>query len=250
MMFQIPIIAVAFHLLNSFALKMIVDSHSANKLITPIVILIGIAVLQELICRSRQWAFNKSQPFIRGEIVSRAYDHVQSNSYKFFQNTQSGSLVSKIKVIVAGYDDLFEYIWYRITNPLFMVVFGVLSLFFINSSLGFLVLICAFIYFTVMVKMSIRLGKLSQKSNDLKHQLLAMIADNISNIFTIFSFASKQRELAKIKKFACGEVVEIDYQKVFIILSLPLWGLYYSVLCFLLFYFMHFFKVKKYDYNW
>ena len=69
MMFQIPMVAVAFHVLNSYALKLIVDTSTNDQMINkwniiyPILIFIGIALLQEIVCRSGQWAFNKSQPF-------------------------------------------------------------------------------------------------------------------------------------------------------------------------------------------
>ena len=219
MMFQIPMVAVAFHIINSYALKLIVDTSTNGQRITkeeiiyPIVIFVGIALLQEIICRSGQWAFNKSQPFIRGEIISKAYEYVQNHSYTFFQDTHSGSITSKIKGIVTGYDDVFEYIWWKITNPFVMCVFGTLSLIFINLQLSLLVLIWCVIFFAVGLKMSLKLSVLSTQSNDLKHKTIGFIADNISNIFTIFSFASQRAELKKIRDFACGEVADLDYKK-------------------------------------
>lgn len=218
-MFQIPMVAVAFHILNSYALKLIVDTSTNGKTITkweiiyPIVIFVGIALLQEIICRAGQWAFNKSQPFIRGEIISKAYEYVQNHSYTFFQNTHSGSITSKIKGIVTGYDDVFEYIWWKITNPFVMCLFGTLSLVFINLQLSLLVLVWCSIFFIVGLKMSLKLSTLSTQSNELKHQAVGFIADDISNIFTIFSFASKRAELKKIRDFTCGEVAELDYKK-------------------------------------
>jgi ATP-binding cassette subfamily B protein len=218
-MFQIPMVQVAFHVLNSYALKLIVDTSSNERvvaqwdLIYPILIFIGIASLQEIICRSGQWAFNKSQPFIRGEIISKAYEYVQNHSYNFFQNTHSGSITSKIKGIVTGYDDVFEYIWWKITNPFVMCFFGTLSLLFINVQLSSLVLMWCILFFVVGLKMLLKLSVLSTQSNDLKHQSIGFIADNITNIFTIFSFAAKRAELKRIRDFTCGEVANLDYQK-------------------------------------
>ena len=219
MMFQIPMVAVAFHILNSYALKLIIDTSTNGKTITkwgiiyPIIIFVGIALLQEIICRSGQWAFNKSQPFIRGEIISKAYEYVQDHSYTFFQNTHSGSITSKIKGIVTGYNDVFESIWWKITNPFVMCLFGTLSLLFINTQLSILVLVWCSIFFAVGLKMSLKLSKLSMQSNDLKHQAIGLIADDIVNIFTIFSFASKYAELKKIRDFTCGDVARLDYKK-------------------------------------
>jgi ATP-binding cassette subfamily B protein len=219
MMFQIPMVAVAFHVLNSYALKLIVDTSihgqavTKEELIYPVVIFIGIALLQEILCRAGQWAFNKSQPYIRGEIITKAYEYVQNHSYTFFQNTHSGSITSKIKGIVSGYDDVFEYIWWKITNPLVMCLFGTLSLVLINLNISILVFFWCIIYFVVGLKMSLKLSQLSLQSNELKHKTIGFIADNISNIFTIFSFAAKQAELKKIKDFATGEVADLDYKK-------------------------------------
>ena len=63
--------AVAFHVLNGYALKLIVDTSTnaqavATKwdIIYPIVIFIGIALFQEVVCRAGQCAFNKSQLLI------------------------------------------------------------------------------------------------------------------------------------------------------------------------------------------
>ena len=219
MMFQIPMVAVAFHVLNSYALKLIVDTGISGKVVTkwdliyPIAIFIGIALFQEIVCRAGQWAFNKSQPYIRGEIISKAYEYAQNHSYTFFQNTHSGSIASKIKGIVSGYDNVFEYIWWKITNPFVMCIFGTLSLAFINLHLAILVFVWCIIFFVVGLKMALKQSLLSTQSNDLKHKAVGLIADNITNIFTIFSFASKRYELNKIRNFTCGEVADLDYKK-------------------------------------
>lgn len=209
-------VAVAFHILNSYALKLIIDNSFGGGLwdiIYPIIIFVVIALFQEIVCRAGQLAYNKSQPFIRGEIVAKAYEYVQNHSYQFFQNIQSGSITSKIKGILDGYDDLFQFIWWKITNPLVMCIFGALSLVFISLNLCILVLIWGVIFFVVMLKMSLKSSALSKQSNDLKHKAIGLISDNITNMFTIFSFASKQKEFQRIKGFTCGEVADSDYIK-------------------------------------
>jgi ATP-binding cassette subfamily B protein len=217
MMFQIPMVGVAFHVLNAYALKLIIDSGTKNgwELAYPILIFVGISTFQEIVCRAGQWAFNQSQPYIRGEIVSKAYEYVQNHSHTYFQNTPSGSITSKIKGIVSGYDSIFEYVWFKITNPLVMCIFGTASLLFINVYLAALVFAWCIVFFVVGLKMSLKLKQLSTVSNDLKHKVIGLIADNITNIFTIFAFAKKQNEARKIRNFACGEVADMDYKKNF-----------------------------------
>jgi ATP-binding cassette subfamily B protein len=220
-MFQIPMVAVAFNVLNSYAIKLIVDAGVGGEagsrwsVAFPIAIFIGIATLQEVVCRSGQRAFNKSQPFIRGKIISKAYEYVQNHSYTFFQNTQSGSIASKIKGIVDGYNNIFDYIWFKITNPLMMCIFGTLSLGFISSNLLILVFGWCVVFFLVLFKMTSKLTAFSKSSHDARHVAIGMIADNIGNIFTIFSFTAKQREFTKISNFTCGEMADLDYQKNF-----------------------------------
>jgi ATP-binding cassette subfamily B protein len=81
--------------------------------------------------------------------------------------------------------------------------------------LAILVFVWCVIFFIIGYKMTLKLSKLSQKIHETKHKAIGMVADNITNIFTIFSFTSRRRELKKIKNFTCKDVANLDYQTMF-----------------------------------
>lgn len=217
LIFHIPPIQALFHILNSYSLKLIVNIPYTKgdiwDYVYPVIILVGFAAFQELVCRIAQWAFTKSQPFIRGEIITKTYEYVQELSTEYFQNTKTGSISSKIKGIVDGYNHIFEFVWWKITNPVALCILGILSISFINISLSILVLFWCIIFVFTGFKMSVNLSKLSKVTNDAKHRTIGSISDNISNIFTIFSFGSKKYELNKIRNLATVEVSNLDYNK-------------------------------------
>jgi len=66
---------------------------------------VGAILVMEMGWRVSHFAWMKSQPFVRVNITAKAYDYMQNHSYNFFQNIHSGSIVSKIKGIVVGYNN-------------------------------------------------------------------------------------------------------------------------------------------------
>ena len=202
LMWQIPLVSALFYVGNSFALKILVDKllakSSQNIVLLAVLALIGIAFLQEVWCRLAHLAFISSQTKIRTAIILKLYHLVQKKDYYFFLNTASGIIISKIKSIVDLYNVIFEYLWFRLTNPLMLIIIGVASIFFINSKLFFLLLFCCLLFFCIVIKMSFRYTKISGSASDAKHLVMAKISDNITNIFNIFSFAKQQQEHHKI----------------------------------------------------
>jgi ATP-binding cassette subfamily B protein len=204
-MLQVPIVQVVYHISNSYALKKIVDVFSSvnlpqvHNLVIPVVMFLSVVILQEFVCRCGQWAFLKSQPYIRREITARIYDYIQNHSYSYFQNNPAGVITSKIRGITQGYDSIFEDIWYKVANPLMLVVFGILSLAFINIDLFIVIVFWGVIFFTVGIKFSLGLSRRSKIAHDMKHRVVGLISDNISNIFTILLYGKRSHEVNKIR---------------------------------------------------
>lgn len=212
LMWQIPLVSALFYVGNSFALKILVDkllnNSTQNIILLAVLALIGIAFLQEVWCRLAHLAFISAQTKIRTAIILKLYNLIQKKDHYFFLNTASGIIISKIKSIVDLYDVLFEYLWYRLTNPLMLIIIGVASIFFINSQLFCLLFFCCLLFFYVAIKMSFRYTKISADASDSKHLVMAKISDNINNIFNIFSFTKQSAEYQKIT-----EITKSFYQK-------------------------------------
>ncbi|MBU6141300.1 MAG: hypothetical protein KGP29_07120 [Proteobacteria bacterium] len=112
LMMQAPFVNCTYKIFSTFAVKLVVDAFTSSAIpeysdfIFPITVFISSILIMEMGWRVSHFAWMKSQPFVRTNIVARSYDYIQNHSYVFFQNTHSGSILSKIKGILAGYNNL------------------------------------------------------------------------------------------------------------------------------------------------
>lgn len=245
LMIQAPIIGSFYKVANSYAIKLVVDAFTASAvpdysdLIYPIALFIGAILVMEAGWRASHFAWMKSQPFIRANISAKAYDYIQNHSYNFFQNTHSGSLVSKIKGIEAGYNNLWFGIHHRITSPVLEILVTITALAFINMQLFVFMTLWCCVFFPIMLAMSLKVSKLAKATTDSHHEAMGFIADNITNIFSLFSFASRNRELKKINKFLHEDRAKKDYAWIGYELKMAFVGIaFYATMLVSLFIFM------------
>ena len=247
LMIQAPIIGSFYKVVNSYAIKLVVDDFTKITtpkyldLVYPIFIYVGAILIMEAGWRASHFAWMKSQPFVRASIVAKAYDYIQNHSYNFFQNTHSGSITSKIKGIETGYNHLWHGIQHRLTNPMLEILVTIIALAFINLQLFVFMVIWCFVFFPVMLMMSFKVSKLAKATTDSHHEAMGFIADNISNIFSLFSFASRRRELKKINEFLNEDKAKKDYTWIRYELKMAFVGiaLYATMLVALLFFMIH-----------
>jgi ATP-binding cassette subfamily B protein len=217
LMIQAPIIGSFYKVVNSYAIKLVVDDFTKITtpeyldLAYPIFIYVGAILIMESGWRLSHFAWMKSQPFVRAGITAKAYDYIQNHSYQFFQNIHSGSIVSKIKGIEAGYNNLWFGVHHRLAYPMLEILVTIIALAFINLQLFVFMAIWCCVFFPVMLKMSLKVSKLAKATTDSHHEAMGFIADNITNIFSLFSFASRRQELKKIDKFLNDDRAKKDY---------------------------------------
>lgn len=217
-MIQAPIVHSFLLPLQALCFKMFIDYAGNGQFIdylsvlTPIVFYILLNTFHSISWRVRDYAYTKSQPFIRGVIGIESYKRVQDYSYTFFQNTQSGSITSKIKGILHGYDDIINFITDNATKNLFGVLVSISMCFLIRAEVFIALLIWSAMFFTIMMMLYKKESKIAEVESTYKHKLLGMIADNITNIFTIFAFSKKDKESNKLKNFTESFTVQKDYE--------------------------------------
>ncbi len=245
LMMQAPIIGSFYKVANSYAVKLVVDAFTGeaipeySDLVYPITLFVGAILVMEMGWRISHFAWMKSQPFVRVNITAKAYDYMQNHSYNFFQNIHSGSIVSKIKGIVAGYNNLWFGVHHRLAVPFLEILVTIIALIFINLQLFIFMLIWCCIFFPVMLKMSFKVSDLAKETADSQHKAMGFISDNITNIFSLFSFASRSRELRQINKFLNEDTAKKDYSWIRYELKMAFVGIaFYATMLVALFIFM------------
>jgi ATP-binding cassette subfamily B protein len=245
LMLQAPLINCTYKIFSTFAMKLVVDVFTGSAaaeysdFVFPITIFVGSILVMELGWRLSHFAWMKTQPFVRANIVANSYDYIQNHSYSFFQNTHAGSINSKIKGILAGYNNLWFGLHHRLAVPLLEILAAVIALAFVNIWLFVFVALWCLVFFPTMFKMSLQVSKLATKTTDSQHEAMGFVADNITNIFSLFSFATRNRESQKIKNFLHNDVAKKDRAWIAYELKMAFIGIaFYATMLISLFIFM------------
>lgn len=211
-MLMAPILGAFYDFANNYAIKMVVDGFSTTGEITyqsffwPIALFVGAQVLLDVLWRAADIAEWRSEPYVRQAILLEVYDHVQHNSYSFFQNTHSGSITSKIKGILDGYDNFWAAMHHDFTPKVANTIVLTAVLAVVNVKVCLFVAIWGLCFFVIMYRFSTVMDRLSFINANFRHVIFGLIADNISNIFTIFSFASRKNEVKRL-----NHIIEKDF---------------------------------------
>lgn len=240
-MMMAPILGAFYDFANNYALKLVVDAFSTQDdvgydvLLPPIIIFIAANILLDVVWRTSDFAEWRSEPYVREAILTEVYDYVQHNPYKFFQNTQSGTITSRIKGILDGYDNFWAAMHHDLMPRIAGAVVLTAVLAVVNVQICLFVGAWAIISFLIMYRFSKNMAHLSYVNANNRHNILGLIADNISNIFTVFSFATRKTELNNLhtaikKDFIPSNIRVYKYSfKTNIVAALLYWSMLISL---------------------
>jgi ATP-binding cassette subfamily B protein len=203
-MLMAPILGAFYDFANNYAIKLVVDEFSLNNEVTysalfwPILLFVGAQILLDIVWRGADIAEWRTEPYVRQSILVKVYDYVQNNPYYFFQNTPTGAITSKIKGILDGYDNFWAAMHHDFTPKIANTIILTAVLSIVNVKVCFFITIWGISFSLIMFSFSKEMDKLSFINANHRHTIFGLIADNISNIFTIFSFSTKKVELQRL----------------------------------------------------
>lgn len=182
----------------------------------------------------------KAEPLARRDLLLQTYDYIQHHSCHFFQNTQSGVIISKLKGILDGYDYILN-LHHTLGRNFSIVIVSIFVLFFVNSYVFIFILIWCALFITIMYSMGLNLNQISNEYAESKHQIIGFLSDNITNIFNLFYFAKRKVELDHTDIFMSSDCVpkhialeKADF-KFCIIGSILYWLMLISVFLFMIY---------------
>lgn len=208
-----PIISSFYPFAYNYSIKLLLDIMETQdqltyqRLFLPISIFLIAQFTLELVWKISNIAKWKSEPYVRGSLISESYDYVQYHSYSFFQNNFTGAISSKLKSILDGYDKFWTEMHHGLLTEIIKSIVNLGALCFISIHLGIFVLIWIIIYVSIMYKLSIRLNRLSFEETESRHLLIGQIADKITNIISLFSFSSRERELKSLNEQVASDFI-------------------------------------------
>jgi ATP-binding cassette subfamily B protein len=200
-MLSAPIISSFYPFAYNYAIKLFLDVMATQTYLTyhdilfPIILFMGAQLTLDLIWRVSDIAEWKAEPYVRRSILLNSYDYVQHHSYLFFQDNFTGTISSKLKGILEGYDKFWAEMHHGLISKVFKCIVNLGALSIININLGVFVFMWSTLYVPLMYALSIKLNRLSFEETESRHALIGQIADKIANIISLFSFASRKREV-------------------------------------------------------
>lgn len=187
---------------NNYALKLVVDAFSKDgepNLFFPIALFITAQIMLDVVWRTSDIASWRSEPYVRKAILSNVYDHVQHKSYQFFQNTHSGTITSQIKGVLDGYDNFWSSLHHEFLPKLANTVIMTATLALVDTKVCFWITVWNISIFLIMFYFSSVLDRMAFINSTYRHKILGLFADNIANIFTVFSFATRKYESRRLE---------------------------------------------------
>ena len=213
LMLQAPLFTAFYIFANNYSFKLLVDAFSSqtvaeySQLCFPIVLFISAQIALDLFWRLSDFAEWKAEPYARQRLLSSAYDYVQYHSYNYFQNTPTGTVISKLKGILDGYDSVFANIHHIVGKHFCVVVVSIFVLLVVNLSVFLFMLVWCIVVMAVMLPMALKLNQLSNRAAESKHQVMGTFSDNITNIFSLFYFAKRRAEHQRINELMADDFV-------------------------------------------
>ncbi|KTD14762.1 multidrug ABC transporter ATPase/permease [Legionella gratiana] len=213
LMLQAPVLTALYIFANNYSFKLIVDAfsnetiNSYHQLLFPILLFIIAQITLDVVWRISDFAEWKAEPYARQRLLSSAYNYVQYHSYSYFQNTPSGTVISKLKGLLDGYDSVFANIHHIVGKHFCVVVVSVFVLLVVNLSVFCFMLAWCVLVMAVMLPMALKLNQLSNKTAESKHQVMGVLSDNITNIFSLFYFAKRRFEHQRVTQLMADDFV-------------------------------------------
>ena len=213
LMFQAPVFTAFYIFANNYSFKLLVDAFSSetitsyHQLSFPIALFITAQIILDVVWRISDFAEWKAEPYARQRLLSSAYNYVQYHSYNYFQNTPSGTVISKLKGLLDGYDSVFANLHHNMGKHFCVVVVSIFILLVVNFSVFCFMLAWCVLVMIVMLPMALKLNQLSHSMAESKHQVIGSFSDNITNIFSLFYFAKRRFEHQRVNELMLDDFV-------------------------------------------
>lgn len=208
LMLQAPVLTGAYPTLYNYSIKLIIDAIEQNqvfefsKFIIPVGLFIFAELYLNIIWRLSDYAERNCETYVRRNIVCDLFSYVSYYRYQFFQSFPSGTVVSKIKGVLDGYDAISGEIHGTTCIGIMSCTISLISISLISLKLFICVLIWAILMISMMLFMGGKLNHLSLEKSNATHRIMGSLGDCISNIFSILSFTNRKHESENIiKKF-------------------------------------------------
>ncbi len=175
--------------------------YISSTLIPLSIFCIILKVITEAMGEIRVYTHWKMEIYAMYELGNEAFDVVSAQSMQFHNNRFSGSLVSQTNKFIGSYERLFDTIIWSIV-PLVIIIVSSLGVLFVKAPIFAAILSLAILlYLAVAFIFYRKMEPLNQAHAKAENKQTGQLADSISNIISVKSYANEAHEHRRYANF-------------------------------------------------
>ncbi|MBQ9020279.1 ABC transporter ATP-binding protein [Candidatus Saccharibacteria bacterium] len=150
----------------------------------------------------RVWCHWKMEIYAIYYLSNLCFDTVCAQSMQFHNNRFSGSLVSQVNKFVSAYERFMDELVWNII-PVFVSIIASLAILFVRIPVFAAVLVVLIVAYIIIAYLAFKkIAPLNLNLADSENKRTGQLADSISNIISVKSYANEKHEQKRFQKFS------------------------------------------------
>lgn len=174
----------------------------AEDLMQSLVALALIIVTYQIFYRLGDFSIAYAESKTMEDLNNRSFASFMRQGHSFFIDRFSGSLVAQARRYTRTFEDITDQLVFNFWMPFVHLVGVIGTLLFIKPTLAIIFLIWVPVYITIAIWMTKKKLPYDRESATQDSSITARLADALSNIFAVKTFASEERESLSFRDVA------------------------------------------------
>ncbi len=196
------IISVSLDMLSPMLTMHIIDDVIVGRELTLLPWLLGgilmVGVGRCIFQYCKEYTFDKAGSKIASDMRLELFDHIQSLSCNYFDKTNTGELMARVKDDIDRIWDTLSYVGMLIIEVIFHTTVVLFCMYNLNAPLAIIPTLAMILCGFIAIKMENRLGDVYETISEENATLNTVAEENLAGVRTVKAFA---REKFEIKKF-------------------------------------------------
>lgn len=196
------IISVSLDMLSPMLTMHIIDDVIVGRELTLLPWLLGgilmVGVGRCVFQYCKEYTFDKAGSKIASDMRLELFDHIQSLSCNYFDKTNTGELMARVKDDIDRIWDTLSYVGMLIIEVIFHTTVVLFCMYNLNAPLAIIPTLAMVLCGFIAIKMENKLGDVYEAISEENATLNTVAEENLAGVRTVKAFA---REKFEIKKF-------------------------------------------------
>lgn len=146
---------------------------------------------------TKEYTFDKVGSSIASDMRKNLFDHIQSLSSSFFDKTNTGELMARVKDDIDRVWDTLSYVSMLIIEVIFHTCVVLFCMYRLHAPLAIIPTVAMFISAFIAVSMEHRLGSIYEDISEENAALNTVAEENLAGVRTVKAFAREKFEINK-----------------------------------------------------